>query len=155
MCSTPFDAVKEYPGWMDGWMEHRGTREVENDRKSYRNAWAAAERAERFRPKEPSRPANGPFGRSLIYPSKLEAQTDLSLFPPIITASPRLHGTKSPKGEGRCQEKCRVCHYSPSCPLDANADAHVTKCLFGSIYIFRFVICQIMPMKYVLHTYRM
>ena len=43
----------------------RGTFTVENDRKRYRNAWAAAERAERFRPKEPSRPANGPFGRSL------------------------------------------------------------------------------------------
>ena len=39
---------------------------IENDQKRSRNAWAAAERAERFRPKEPSRPANGPFGRSLI-----------------------------------------------------------------------------------------
>ena len=40
--------------------------EVVNDRKRSRNAWAAAEGAERFRPKEPSRPANGPFGRSLV-----------------------------------------------------------------------------------------
>ena len=35
---------------------------LEINRKRNQNAWAGAERAERFQPKEPSRPANGPFG---------------------------------------------------------------------------------------------
>ena len=40
---------------------------LEINRKRSRNAWAAAKRAERFRPKEPSRPANGPFGSGNMF----------------------------------------------------------------------------------------
>ena len=100
---------------------------VVNDRKRTRNAWAAAKRAERFRLKEPSRPANGPFGRSLVSgPDSWPKKSVYWIAPQLLLILRPVGGSGGHQGHGQPQQGWACIYVSFSCSL--GTEWQITSC---------------------------